>query len=206
MKQSRHGHAANLALLALLTGCGAEPTAVFSEDGGDGSVLTAMMAAVLFLGGLLVERILLAMRPRWYFQVGLLLSPPLVSLPYLPEGQGRTATISWEAEEELARFWSEPGARRAPMGLHGSVRFLRTRRGDWQPEVRWSPPWSPVLAALWLVGLGAARGEAWLTLPIALAMVAGVFVLYRRSALRAAAELRWRWVSGRDEESETLLQ
>lgn len=160
----------------------------------------ALLAAVLFLGGLMVERVLLSLRPGWYFEVGLIMSPPLVPLPRLPEGGGSTATVSWEAQDDVARFWSEPGARRAPMGLHGSVRFLRTTRGDWQPEVRWAPPWSPVLAALWLAGLGAVRGEAWLTVPIALAMVAGVFFLYRSSALRAAAELRWHWVSGRDGE------
>ncbi len=64
--------------------------------------------------------------------------------------------------------------------------------------VCWAPPWSPLLAALWLAGIGAVRGEAWLTVPIAAVMVLGVVLLYRQVALRVAAELRWGWVSDSD--------
>jgi hypothetical protein len=57
-------------------------------------------------------------------------------------------------------------------------------------DVRWAPPLTPILAAVWLAALGGWRGEASLTVPIALAIVIGVGVLYWDRARRVAAELR----------------
>ena len=50
------------------------------------------------------------------------------------------------------------------------------------------------MATSWLVVLGAARGQLPLTGTIAVVMLAGVFVSYRRFAERAVRELRWTFV------------
>lgn len=166
----------------------------------DGSIQLAMVAALLFLGGLVVERLVLTwQRPAAYFAVGLSLLDEPVPIPAAPEGEGQTATVAWRAGADRVLFWAPVGARQAPMGLHGRVDLEPTTRGV-HLRVRWAPPWSPLLAAMWLVGLGVARGEAYLTAPIGTIIVVGVLLLYRQVARRAAAELRWAWVRGDDPE------
>ena len=159
-----------------------------------GSLGLALFAAVAFLGGLLVERLLLGVRPALYFDVGVPLLPRLVPIPEAPEGEGQTATVCWEVVGDLVRFWAPPGKRTAPMGLHGVVQLSR-QGSQVVLDVRWAPPWSPLLAAAWFGGLGLSRGEGSLTLPLAAVMIVGILALYRRAALRAAAELRWHWVA-----------
>ncbi|MEZ4239312.1 MAG: hypothetical protein R3F59_24790 [Myxococcota bacterium] len=63
-------------------------------------------------------------------------------------------------------------------------------------DVRWAPPWTPVLAACWLAGLGVVRGEASLTVPIAVGIVVALLAVYGERAHRVAAELRWSFVAG----------
>jgi hypothetical protein len=92
-------------------------------------------------------------------------------------------------------FWADPGERAAPMGLHGVVVLAQGRQGV-ELEVRWAPPWTPLFAALWLAGLGAARGEGSTTIPIACCIAVGLFVVYFERARRIAAELRWSFVRG----------
>ena len=100
-------------------------------------------------------------------------------------------------ERQVVRYWAEPGSRRAPMGLHGLVE-LRRVRGQVALEVTWSPPWSPMFAALWLLFLGVFRGDGWVTVPVGSMMVLGIGVLYWRSAVLAARELRWAFVKRAD--------
>lgn len=151
----------------------------------------ALFAAVAFLGGLLVERLLLQFRVGAWFTAGFPLFPELVPIPRLPETEaGRTLSVHWERHGDVLWFWSQPGERNAPMGLHGAIRLVRGSRGV-HLIVRWSPPWSPMLAAAWLAGLGATRGEAAFTVPIATVMILGILFLYRTYAVKAAAELRW---------------
>jgi hypothetical protein len=157
----------------------------------------AVFAAVAFLGGLALERRLLGVRPRGYFAVGFPIVPPLVPLPQLPERtSGRTETVRWERHDDTVLFWADPDDRTAPVGLHGVVLLDRTVR-DVHLTVRWSPPWSPLLAAVWLMGLGAVRGEPWLTVPVGLVMIVGIWFVYRSFAMRAAAEVRFALAGGR---------
>ena len=157
----------------------------------------ALVVAASLVGGLFLERSLLT---RWrhnaYFTLGFPLIPALVPIPDPPTGAGATASVQWEVvDKELVRFWSKPGDRSSPMGLHGAIHLTRAGRGV-QLDVRWSPPLTPLAAATWLAALGSARGEAALMLPLAAAMIIGMILLYRSAAIRAAAELRWAWVRG----------
>ena len=157
-----------------------------------GSLQLALFAAVTFLGGLVLEtRVLLRLRTRWYFSLGIPLAGTLVPVPRAPEGKGRTASVQWEvAEPGLVRFWANPDERKAPSGLHGIVQLVPTVGGGYGLSVRWAPPWIPLLAALWLALLGAARGEAALTVPIAVLIVAAILFVYGERARRVAHELR----------------
>jgi hypothetical protein len=158
----------------------------------------ALAVALALLGGLWLEtRVLLARRRDGYFLVGIPLWQALVPVPRAPEGSGQTASVRWEVSDEapnLVRWWADPKDRKAPTGLHGVVILAQGRRGI-ELEVRWAPPWTVLLAALWLAALGIARGEPF-TVPIAAVMVLGTFVLYGERARRAAAELRWAFLSG----------
>jgi hypothetical protein len=158
----------------------------------DSHPILALWAVAALVGGLLAERALLHFRPEWYFTAAFPLEPELLPLPRVPEAEaGKTASVHWERRTDLVLYWSEPGTG-APMGLHGAVRLVPTPRGV-RMIAYWSPPWSPLLAATWLGGLGAARQEV-IVLPIACLMILGTLFVYRMFAVRAAAELRWAWV------------
>ena len=171
-----------------------------------GSLGLALFAAFGLIGGLWIEtRYLLANRFDGYFLLGLPLGAQMVPIPRAPEGSGKTASVRWEVSParpdapRLVRFWGEPRARASPIGLHGAVILHRGPRGI-ELEVRWAPPWTLVLATIWLVALGIARGEAGLTVPVALVMIVGIVVVYGDRARRAAMELRWAFVSGAEPE------
>jgi hypothetical protein len=163
----------------------------------DGSLYLAIGAAFLFLGGLVLEtRVLLRWRADWYFLPGLPIGARLVPIPRPPEGAGRTESVCWEVSApNLVRFWADPNERVTPSGMHGVVVLVQGRRGI-ELDFRWSPPWTPLLAAVWLAVLGMVRGEGTLTVPIAVAIVIGILVVYGDRARRVAAELRWAFVRG----------
>lgn len=165
----------------------------------EGSPGVAAFAALALIGGLLLEKLLIRLRFTPYFKAGFPLVSELVPLPATPEEgeEGRTASVQWDAPGGgLVRFWTASGAGTAPMLLHGALRLRQTPRG-FSVAVRWSPPWSPLLAAGWLALLGIARGEAHVTGPISAVMVLGVLALYLQAARRAARELRWALVKDR---------
>lgn len=170
--------------------------------GEEPSLTLAVVTALLLVGGLVLERLLLT---RWrfdaYFELGVPLMPPLVPVPEAPRGEGRTATVRWEVVGDRVRFWGVPGERAAPTGLHGVVR-LRPAGGRVALDVRWSPPISYLLAAAWLVVLGALRDALALAVPIAALLLLGITVAYRAFAVRAARELRFAFVeqAGSDDE------
>ncbi len=157
----------------------------------EGSLEVALIAALALVGGLVLEtRVLLRWRTDAWFTASFPLGLQLVPIPTAPKGQGRTASVKWEVSRPgLVRWWADPDERRAPSGLRGVVWLVPTARGVLL-DVRWAPPLSPLLAALWLAFLGVARGEAQLTVPIALAMVVGLGVVYWDRSRRIAAELR----------------
>lgn len=151
--------------------------------------------ALGFVVGLVVERLLLRWRWDPYFRVGLVLMPEPLPIPRAPEGRGSTQTVEWEVvAADRVRFWAAPGSRQAPMGLHGTVQLVQTPRGL-RLAVRWSPPWSPVLACVWVAGLGVARGDGLVLLPTALVILGVIAYVYRQYALTGAAQMRWQWVS-----------
>jgi hypothetical protein len=172
-------------------------------DAGDGPVIEGslwlgVLVGAVLVGGLGLERALLRWRRDPWFLTGFRLAPPPVPIARPPEGRGETATVAWEVSERdptLVRFWARPGAPGSLGGLHGAVRFV-PERDRVRLEVVWAPPWSPVVAALWLGILGAARGEGLLMVPLAVVMIVGLVAIFRGGARRAAAELRWAWVRG----------
>lgn len=167
--------------------------------GEEGSLTLALASALLFLGGLVLEtRVLLRWRMNWYFLPGVPLGIRPVPIASPPNGDGRTASVRWEVTSPtMVRFWADPNERVTPSGFHGVVVLTPTRKGV-ELDVRWAPPWTPLFAAIWLAGLGIARDEASLTVPIAVMLVLGVFVLYGSRARPIAAELRWAFVRGED--------
>lgn len=158
----------------------------------EGSLELALLAAVLFLGGLVLEtRLLLRWRPAWYFSAALPLGALLVPIPRQPTGEGRTPSVKWEAGEPgVIRFWADPDERRAPSGLHGVVQLLPRTDGMVELSVRWAPPWVPIAAAMWLAFFGMARGEGGLTIPLALMIAAAILLVYGDRSRRVAQELR----------------
>lgn len=164
--------------------------------GDEPSVTLAVTTALLLVGALVLERLLLT---RWrfdaYFKAGLPLLPPPVPIPEAPRGEGRTATVRWEVAGDVVRFWGVPGERTAPTGLHGAIRLYRSG-GRTGLAVRWSPPLAYLLAAIWLVVLGALRGALALAVPISLVLVVGIYVTYRGFAVRAVRELRFAFLEG----------
>lgn len=159
--------------------------------GDEPSVALAVVTALVLVGALVLERLLLT---RWrfdaYFKAGLPLLPPPVPIPEPPTGEGRTATVRWEVVGDLVRFWGVPGERTAPTGLHGAIRLYRSGRRVGL-AVRWSPPLAYLLAACWLVVLGAVRDALAVALPIALVLIVGIYVTYRGFAVRAVREMRF---------------
>lgn len=164
--------------------------------------LAALVAGVAIVG-LLAERALIVYRIRWYYRIGLPLGERLVPIPLPPEGEGRTASVRYTAPPGSTEvlFWSQPGDRTAPLGLHGLVALVAGRRGI-ELQVRWAPPWTLMAALLWFGGLGVARGLGGLTVAIALVLIVVIGLSYRRAALRAARELRWHFVRGGDSAGE----
>lgn len=162
-----------------------------------GSLRLALGAALLLIGALVVEtRVLLRWRSDRWFALAFPLGLRLVPIPTAPTGSGRTASVRWEVGRPgVVRFWADPDERVAPTGLRGVVYLARGRAGI-ELDVRWAPPLSPLVAAAWLAGLGVVRGEAAVTVPIAVMMVAGVGLLYWDRARRVAAELRWAFLRG----------
>jgi hypothetical protein len=163
----------------------------------EGSMGLALGSALMLIGGMVVERFMLT-RFRWtpYFTAGFPLFPELVPIPRAPQGTGETATVRWEvvSDGELIRFWADPDKRTAPSGLHGAIRLYGAGSAHIGLAVRWSPPWTLLIAAGWLVVVGIIRDEPQVTVPIAVVWVIGVMVIYRQGAMRAAAELRWAFV------------
>ena len=141
--------------------------------------------------GLLVEAGLIRFGWMPYFSAGFPLLPEVVPIRVMPTEAGKAGSVSWDVPQTgWVRWWSNPDAREALTGLHGVVWCVR--RGERvHLHMRWSPPWSPLLAAAGLLILGVARGLSHVTAPVSVAMVLGLMVLYHQGALRAAGELRF---------------
>lgn len=154
-------------------------------------VRAALGAAVLLSGAMLGERLLVDRRVRAYFRVALPLGEEPVPIDKVPEAtEGVGAAVLWHRDGDFVSWWANPARRGTPRGLHGHARLVVGPRGV-RVQVAWFPPWMPLIAATWLFGIGAIRGEAPLAGSLAAVIVAGVFVVHRSFALRAAADLRF---------------
>ena len=163
----------------------------------DGSLPTLLFSVALLAGGFATERALLSWRWTPWFAAGLPLVPVPVPIPEAPTGSGETASLKWEVVDGVVRWWADPRRRGAvPTGLRGVVRLRRSTRGV-ELDVRWSPPWTPLVAMGWLAALGVMRGQTQVTGPIAALLVLAMLLVYHQGALRAAAELRWAFVRDR---------
>lgn len=154
-----------------------------------GGLRSALAALIVLLVAMLGERLAIGSGFAPYFALSLPLPEeplPLVRVPEATEGVG--PTLGWSRDGLTVRWWVE--TRGAPRGLHGTARLEPSARGV-RVHVRWFPAWPPLVAAVWMAGLGAWRGELPLAGSIALAIVVGVFVLHRPFAARAATELRF---------------
>lgn len=168
----------------------------------EGSMSLALAVLAVLVGGTLLE--LLWVRSGWlrYYRASVPLGAELVPLPSPPSmDEGRTVSLGFRrAAPGTYVWWADRDARSAPTLLHGLVQLVPAPRGGCAVSVTWAPPWTPVFAALWLIFLGIARGEAQVTVPIGSAMVLAMAVLYLRGARLAAAELRWALAQDVDED------
>lgn len=136
-----------------------------------------------------VEAVLLVARPTAYLSLAFPLPVEPLPLSALPEGAGRTATVTWDVQGDVAPFVAHGGGL---LGLHGVVRFVRDRRGV-RLAVGWAPPWTLLPACAAVAILGADRGVPWLSVPLSLVLFAGGLLAYQQAAIRAAAEIRFAW-------------
>lgn len=158
----------------------------------DGQLRTAIGAMLLVAMSLVMERAAVGQGYRWYFDAsGPLVEQPL-PIPHAPVYEGEERGIRWARHRDGLRWWVERGAKGAPGGLHGTVVLVPHRHGL-ALEFRWCPPWTPFLALAWFAGLGAVESRIALVWPIATVLAGGIFLVYRQSAVRLAARLRYRW-------------
>jgi hypothetical protein len=162
-------------------------------DDGSFGLTTAVFVGLLVL--FLLERVALLKCWQPYYSLGFSGLPEMVPVPSVPEGQGDCASVRWRVESQRVIWWAVPRSGRAPMGLHGCTELVGTV-GSFRLNVRWAPPWTPLLALAWFAGIGLARGEGYLTVPVGVFLIGLIIWMYRSAALRAAAEIRWAIVSG----------
>ena len=143
----------------------------------------------LLLAVLALEWALVRARVPLYYRLGLPLALEPIPIDEPPPEEGETPTVSWRLEGEVVQFGATDGG--LP-GLHGVVGLLR-ERGRIRLLVRWAPPWSLFAVALGLGGLGAIAGHGVASVPLSVALIVAVLLLYQQAAVRAAAELRFHW-------------
>jgi hypothetical protein len=148
--------------------------------------------------GIAIELVLIRYSVRWYFRTGFPLGEELVPIRRLPEGSGETSSVSWRViEKSLVHYWTGPKSVDGILGLHGAVRCISTPR-EVLLKLRWSPPWTPLVGLAWLFFFAITTDKILTVGPIVLSLVIICFGVYRQAAVRAAAELRWRFVSRSD--------
>lgn len=155
---------------------------------------TGLVALGVLVASLALEAV--ALRWRWtpYAAVTVPLGEDLAALPRAPPGEGRYAGVAWAAvddvdEGQVLWFWST-GGRGVPRGLHGVVHLLPDRAGRVQLDVRWAPPWTPILALGVLSVVGLQEGAGAPPVVLATGLLAVLLVSFRAAARVAAAQLR----------------
>jgi hypothetical protein len=156
-----------------------------------------LLVAVLAVAAFGVERVMVLRGWEPYFALGFPVGADPVSVPQAPSGAGRTASVRYRtsASGDRVLFWSHPGDRGGPYGLHGTVHLHPGRRGV-KLRVVWAPPWTPLLALTWFAALGATTGAGVLTVGVAATLLVVLIHQYLLAARAAALELRWAFVRG----------
>ncbi len=159
--------------------------------GADGSLGTVGLTLLVLGGSLAVERLAVALRARAWFSFTLPLHVELLPIAEPPAGDGGQAGgLTWQRMEDGVIVWWASRAGGIPAGLHG-VAYLARSRGGVHVQVRWAPPMTPLVGAMWLAVLGAARREAELSGPLAALLVLAIMLVYQRAAVQASRVLRW---------------
>ncbi|MFT4625064.1 MAG: hypothetical protein ACI8PZ_003730 [Myxococcota bacterium] len=157
----------------------------------EGTVGPVLVTLAVLLGGAATERIAVALRiPLWFLlAVPLGAEPlPIPDPPTAEEGEG--AGVAWARLPDGRVLWWATATGPLATGLHGVARLARSRHGV-HVRVSWAPPLTPIVGALWIALLGAFRGEATLTGPLAGLLVGALVLVYHRGAIAAAGALRW---------------
>ena len=130
-----------------------------------------------------------------YDELGLPLPATPLPIPLQPEDEGRTPSVAWSRTGDNAfRWWVDLGCSEGVTGLHGEVTLQRVR-GGWALNVRWFPPWSALLTIAAVVAYGTAYGLTRMVVPLGVVMTLGLFAVYYEGAMRAAASLRYAFVT-----------
>ena len=153
----------------------------------EGSMRMVVLTGFFLVLGFLLERLCVALKWAPYFRVGVSVWGSVRRDVQPPSEAGRNQWLHWQTlKSGEVIFWADARTRRTPAGLHGVWKLVSTTHGE---EVRacWAPPWTPVLAAIWLMGLGAMRGDVVMTATIAFALIGTLGAVYGHMAQRAIA-------------------
>jgi len=158
-----------------------------------GSLTLPLLVAFGLLAGFVLEALFLTRGAGWYYAMGLPLgrTPSPYEPPARPAPQGRHGGLRFRRiGPGLVAFWADRRDRRLPSLLHG-LAVERVVGDTTVLDVRWAPPFTPLVAAAWLIVLGLIRGEGQITLPIGLMMIGAIGLLYHRGAVQACRTLRF---------------
>ncbi len=167
-----------------------------------GSLTLPLLVGLGLLLGFLLEGLLIQRAATWYFAAGLPLgrTPVPFPTPSSARDEGVHAGLCYRRiGPGMVAFWADRRDRRLPSMLHGLAIEQATGQQQVLLDVRWAPPFTPVLGATWLIFLGLARGEGQITVPIGVLLLGAVAVLYHRGALQACRTLRFALQNGSDD-------
>ncbi len=156
-----------------------------------GSLTLPLLVGLGLLAGFALEALLLARGARWYYAVSLPIgrTPVPYEAPARPAERGAHGGLRFRRiGPGLIAFRADRRDRRLPSLLHG-LAVERVVGAKTVLDVRWAPPFTPIVGASWLIVLGLIRGEGQITVPIGLMMIAALALLYHRGAVQACRTL-----------------
>jgi hypothetical protein len=153
----------------------------------EGSMRLVILTGGFLVLGFLLERLFVALKWPPYFRCGVAVWGPIRPEVRPPSEPGRNEWLHWQPlDSGEVIFWADARTRRSPSGLHGVWKLVPTEHGE-EARAYWAPPWTPMFAAIWLVGLGATRGDAVMTATIAFGLIGTLGAVYGHMARRAIA-------------------
>lgn len=163
-----------------------------------GDVALAVGAVVVFT--VVLEA--LALRGRWrvYGAAVMPLGVELLAVTRPPPRAGRFGGVAWDTVSgadgaAVVWFWADRRSGAVPRGLHGVVHLRADPAGRVRLDVRWAPPWTPVVALAALSVVGVRVGDGLAAVALAAALLGVLLWAYSLTARRAAALLRQGFVT-----------